>query len=213
MEQKILEALNSVGAKRGMGVVRKADKDTSHREATRVSLPRSQKKRKYNARHRQKSAEWLAKKKLEALDLHPSDLQTISDTSINAFADVLAIPTAQVDIVANPPAGSYTGPSYKLPLPMPFGDAPPPEPVLTLSQARDRGLPTHYMGDTKVWLYRKVHGALHWTACAGQSESAPPTTGKFMSPLYDRPPVRESCPGNFTGRKCPPNAPRCTGNC
>ena len=149
-EQKLFEALNSVRAKRGMGVVRKADKDTSRREATRVSLPRSQKKRKYNARHRQKSVEWLAKKKLEALDLHPSDLQTVSDTPINAIADVLAIPTAKVNIVANPPAGSYTGPSYKLPLPVPFGDAPLPEPVLTLSQARDRGLPTHYMGDTKV---------------------------------------------------------------
>ncbi len=100
----------------------------------------------------------------------------------------------------------YQGDWFNFPLPIPDASRPAPQPqgTLTIEQARAQGLPVKFAGDVGVWMYRKVHGALHWTACAGQSEPAPLTTGKFMAPLYDRAPVKAS------RQPCAPGTCRCT---
>jgi hypothetical protein len=138
---------------------------------------------------------FLAKKAAERAGKYTNDGL---NSSTEATGAVLSVPAPKVEVSANPPVGSFIGPYYKLPLPTPneLFPAPPPEAILTKSQALDRGYPVRRLNAFGVDQYL-APGAKYWTSCAGQSEPAPPTTGKFMSPLYDRP-----APKNFNKTAC-----------
>jgi hypothetical protein len=199
MDQKLIEALNHVRAKRGMDIVRKTDEArgplkpeyTTHAVQPKKRF-RPSKGRRRSEKDKARSKAWLESKRVEALDLHPSDLQVPT----TVFAAASSVPEAEVnptDILKPVPA---------------------PEQKLTREQAAAQG--KVIQKSWGVWQYRPKQGA-PWVVCLDPNEPAAPAVMTIRRPLASELYAKALPVG--LDRRCqhaklglPPDG-TCTGNC
>jgi hypothetical protein len=219
MDQKLIEALNSVRAKRGMDAVRSADKDTAHNQARRSVKPRSQKGRKYSAKQEAKRAAWRRSK---GFMTRKEKLEELPD-NLAAPEAAVGPPDGPVEDVVKPMSAStaglgFTGSYFDLPRPTLPPELPRIDLTLTHAEAKARGYVVQigsgmYQG---VIRYKLSDGA-PWIVCRPEGEAPKPVPSPrpSIADLYARsqPKRHSGCPdwNGVAGTHC--NSPRCTGFC
>jgi hypothetical protein len=219
MEQKLIEALNSIRAKRGMAV-HNTDKVQHTDSATRSANPRSQKGRKYSAKQEAKRAAWrqkmgfqTRKERLEGSPEVPQD----AITALPAIADE-ENGSQGIRVHAIDKNTGFTGKSWEMPVAThsPFQPILTPERIQTHAEAVARGYVTQRIWG--VYQYRAVAGG-NWITCRidDPKVEAPtigtPTRQPDIHALYDRPQpqgIDSRCRHAKLG--LPPDG-SCTGNC
>jgi hypothetical protein len=190
MDQKLQDAIAAIQAKTGFYASGLRNKPQHTPRATRVTQPRSQKGRKYNAKAEAKRAEWRRSK---GFSTRKEQVEGLFIASPDAVAAVSTMPDAQVESEAYKPTSSTAGlghtgtwdtlPRSTLPVTQLV------EVILTLNEAKAKG----YTVQIGAGMYKgcnryKVSDGAPWIVCRieGEPARAIPSVRPDISQLYAR---------------------------